>query len=216
MTGWFDAAMLGARIDGVEPSPLVAAAYLLSGLMLVCALRLRANRAGNRIALAGLALASGAALYSHDVVNLPEIVSALTIGGSIGLLLARRSPAASLPWLVIAGHGLLGLAAIATAWALYRNPFAFGLAGDDGIILPGNIVILAVGVATGALVVAGTLVMAIRRTCAGLALLGSGAGWSATALGLVLGNSAMVVAGALAGVAGLRLGWNARNIGPSA
>lgn len=211
MTATF-AALLGARIDGVGPSPLVASAYLLSGLLLFCALWLRPVRTGNRMALAAVALAVAATLYSHDVVNLPEIVGALVIGGSIGLLLARRCASGALSWLVVAGHGLLGLAAMAIAAALYHNPFAFGLVGADGAITPGDGVMLAAGGAIGLVVLIGALSMAFRRTQAGLAFVGSGAGWTTAALGFALGNGAMVVAGSLAGVAAWRFGWRARNI----
>lgn len=214
-------ALLGARIDGVDPSPLVAGAYLLSGFILLGALFLRAAPIGNRMAMAGILLAVAATLYSHDVVNLPEIVSALVIGGSIGLLLARRCAARRLPWLVVAAHGLLGVAAMATAGALFLNPFAFALARDDGTIAPHDGMVLAAGFAIGAIVVAGISWMAVRRTSAGmawmgLAWMGSGAGWAAAALGFALGNSALVVAGGMAGVAGWRLGWRARKIGPAA
>jgi NAD/NADP transhydrogenase beta subunit len=209
-------ALLGARIDGVDPSPLVAGAYLLSGLILLGALLWRAAPIGNRMAMAGILLAVAATLYSHDVVNLPEIVSALVIGGSIGLLLARRCAARRLPWLVVAAHGLLGVAAMATVGALFLNPFAFALTRDDGTIAPRDGMVLAAGFAIGAMVVAGISWMAVRRTQAGLAWIGSGAGWLAAALGFALGNSALVVAGGMAGVTGWRLGWRARKIGPAA
>ncbi|MEC3910427.1 NAD(P)(+) transhydrogenase (Re/Si-specific) subunit beta [Sphingobium sp. CR2-8] len=208
-------ALLGARMDGVDPSPLVAGAYLLSGVLLLAALRWRGQRHGNRIAMAGIALALAAALYSHDVMNLPEIASALVIGGSIGLLLARRCAARMLPWLVVVAHGLLGMAAMATACALWLNPFAFALVGDDGRITPDNRLLLAAGFTIGAMVVVGALLVAVTRRQTGLAWIGSGAGWAAVTLGFALGNSAMVMAGALAGVAGWRLGWRARRIGPA-
>jgi len=201
------AALLGARIDGIDPSPLVAGAYLIACILLLCALWSRATRTGNRFAMAGIALAVGATIYSHDVVNLPEILSALTIGGGIALVLARRCAAPMLPWLVVAGHGLLGLAAMAIAIVLFRNPFAFAITREDGLLLSAS-------VAFSALVLGGALTIAARRTQVGLAWLGSGSGWAAAALGFALGNSAMVVAGAMAGVAGARIGWRARRIAP--
>ena len=210
------AALLGARIDGIDPSPLVAGAYFLACALLLYALWSRATRTGNRFAMAGITLAVGAAIYSHDVVNLPEIVSALTIGGGIGLMLARRGAVRILPWLVVSGHGLLGLGAMATAFVLFRNPFAFAIVRDDGAMLPGDGLLLAAAFAIGALVLGGALTMAVRRTQVGLAWLGSGSGWAAAALGFALGNSAMVVAGAMAGVAAARIGWRADRAAPRA
>lgn len=212
----FDPAWLGARIDGVDPSPLVAGMWLASAGLLFCALWWRAHRMGNRIALAGGMLAVGAALYSHDVVNLPEIASALVIGGSIGLTLARRCAAGTLPWLIVVAYGLLGLAGMATGTALFLNPFAFGLVDGQGHVTPAHGALLAAGVVLGGLVALGALLILVRRTQAGLALVGSGVGWAATALGLATGNSAMVLVGGMAGAAGLRLGWHARVTGQAA
>ncbi|MES2172966.1 MAG: NAD(P)(+) transhydrogenase (Re/Si-specific) subunit beta [Pseudomonadota bacterium] len=199
------AAWLGVQLDGIDPSPVVAGAYLLSGLLLFLGLWLRTGRRGNRWTMAGIVTASAAAVYSHDVVNLPEMVSAVVIGGSIGLLLARRSAVAALPWLMVAGHGLLGVAAMAMAATLWRNPGAFGLTADDGALLT-------VGFALGAMTLAGALALAIGRRPGGLALIGSGAGFAAAMLGFAIGNSAMVMGGGMAGVAGLRLAWRARRI----
>jgi NAD/NADP transhydrogenase beta subunit len=198
-------AWLGAQLDGIDPSPVVAGTYLLSGILLFWGLWFRTGRHGNRWAMAGIVIGAAAAVYSHDVVNLPEMVSAVVIGGSIGLLLARRSAVAALPWLMVAGHGLLGVAAMAMAATLWRNPGAFGLTADDGALLT-------VGFGLGAMTLGGALALAIGRRPGGLVLLGSGAGWAAAALGFAIGNSAMVVAGGMAGVAGLRLAWRARRI----
>lgn len=205
----FDPAWLGARIDGVDPSPLVAGMWLGAAGLLLCALWLRGYRTGNRIALAGGMLAVGAALYSHDVVNLPEIASALVIGGSIGLMLARRCGGHRLPWLVVVAYALLGLAGMATGTALLLNPFAFGLVDGPGRVTPAHGTLLAGGIAIGGLAALCALLMLVRQTQDYLALVGSGAGWTAAALGLAMGNSAMVLAGGMAGAAGLRLGWRA-------
>ena len=201
----FGPAWLGAQLDGVDPSPVVAGAYLLSALLLLVGLWLRTGRHSHRWAMAGIVTGAAAAVYSHDVVNLPEMVSAVVIGGSIGLLLARRCAVAALPWLVVAGHGLLGVAAMAMGATLWRNPGAFGLTADDGALL-------AAGFGLGAVTLAGALVLVFRRRPGGLALLSSSAGWAAAALGFAIGNSAMVVAGGMAGVGGLRLAWRARRI----
>lgn len=205
-------AWLGAQLDGIDPSPVVAGAYLLSGLLLLVGLWLRNSRHSHRWAMAGIATGAAAAVYSHDVVNLPEMVSAVVIGGSIGLLLARRSAVAALLWLAVAGHGLLGVAAMAMAATLWRNPGAFGLLGDDGAVLPFGGGMLVAGFGLGVPTLAGALVLAFGRRLGGLPLLTSGAGWAAAALGFAIGNGAMVVAGGMAGVAGLRLAWRARRI----
>lgn len=209
-------ALLGARIDGIDPSPLVAAIYMVSGILMLCALWLRAEQAGHRIAMAGIALAMAAALYGHDVINLPEIASVLVVGGGIGLLLVRRCVGQALPWLIVAGHGLLGMAAMATVSVLALNPVLFGLVGEDGTIASANGLLLVAAFAMSLMVVGGALLMAFCRTHAALALVGGGAGWSTAALGFALGNSAMVMAGAFAGMAGFRLGWREHKVRPAA
>lgn len=216
MSAAFDPAWLGARIEGVDPSPLVAGMWFAAATLLLCALWLRGHRVGNRLVLAGGMLAVGAALYSHDVVNLPEIASALAIGGSIGLTLARRCNAHRLPWLVILAYGLLGLAGVATGAALFLNPFAFGLVDGQGDVTPVHGALLAASATIGGLVALVALLMLVRRTQADLALVASGAGWASAALGLAMGNSAMILVGGMAGAAGLRLGWRARALGRAA
>lgn len=216
MTSMSGLALLGARLDGVDPSPVVAGACLVAGTLFCLALHRRSPRHGSRLAMAGVAIAVAAAIYSHDVVNLPEIVAALVIGGSIGLLLARRCALAVLPRLVIVGQGLLGLAAMATGTAIVMNPGAFGLAGEGDGLVSGWCALPVFGAATGALLLARALWLALRRMPPGDTLLGVGTGLATAALGFTLGNSAMVMAGGLAVSAGLRLAWRARKAAPAA
>lgn len=207
------AAFLGARIDGVDPSSLVAGAYLIAAALLFCGLVFRTIPAGNRASMAGIMLATGAALYSHDVINLPEMISIMAMGGGIGLLFARRCPAWAFPWVVVAGHGLTGVAIMATAAALCRNPLAFGLAGDDGAMAAGNVAMLILCCVLAGAATIHALAMAFRRTQAALPMLSATLAFAAAALGLAMGNSVMVMAGGMAGVAACRIGWRGRRIG---
>ncbi|WP_298398109.1 hypothetical protein [Sphingobium sp.] len=158
------------------------------------ALRERAGRRANRLAMMGVALACGGAVYSHDVLNLPEMIGAVVMGGGFGLLLVRRAARRMLPLLTRAAQALLGIAAIALAGAVWRNPGAFGVAGS-GVAMA----LLAAGVLIGGLVALGALWPGRIAPH----LLSSGAGWTAALLGLAMGNGAMAIGGALAGVAGL-------------
>ncbi|MFC3442140.1 hypothetical protein ACFOKF_13265 [Sphingobium rhizovicinum] len=206
MTAGF-AALLGARIDGIAPSPFVAFLYLLAGLCLLLALRWGSGRRAGRVALLGVALASGGALYSHDVMNLPEMLGAIVVGGGLGLLLVRRAARRMLPILLRISQGLLGVAAVATAGAVWRNPGAFGLEGDGAAMT-----LLAAAALIGMLVCLG----AIWPGRVGALILSGGAGWAGALLGLAIGNSAMVIGGALAGVAGLSFVLRGRKMARSA
>ena len=205
------AALLGIRIDGVDPSPFVAGVYLLAGLLFLIAMR-SPQRRGNRLALAGLVLACAAAVYSHDVVNLPEMVGAVIIGGGIGLLLVRRAAQAVLPTLIGLGLGLLGAAAMALAAAILRNRGPFDLEGAAAICA-------IIGGLIGAVQLFAALLAGwTGRIGDGLVRLWliAGAGAAGAMLGLAIGNSAMVMGGALAASGSLTLGWRVRKMGPAA
>lgn len=194
MTGGGVAMLLGARMDGVDPSPFVAAICLLAGFCLFLAMRSAARRRANRLALVGVVLACGAAVYSHDVVNLPEMVGAVVIGGGFGLLLVRRAAWPTLPLLIRMSHGLTGAAAMAMAAAVACNPGAFGLASSGAAMM-----VLGGAGAIGGLACLG----ALRPGRIGDLAMASGPGWAGAMLGLAIGNSALVIGGTLAGMIGL-------------
>ncbi|HEX7742041.1 MAG TPA: NAD(P)(+) transhydrogenase (Re/Si-specific) subunit beta [Sphingobium sp.] len=114
------------------------------------------HRRHRHAAAAGGLILTGTALYAADVVNLPEIVGALGIGGAIGVMLGRELPAHRLPALLTALAGLVGLAAIAVAQAAWLNPYAFGLIDGSGDrIAPRAAIIVGVAILMGAMTCAG-------------------------------------------------------------
>lgn len=92
--------------------------------------RRRVVRWGRNSAFLGVLLLGGIAVYSHDVMNLPEICGLGVIGCAVGLMLAREWPAGHLPSLLAGAVGLTGLAAVIAALGALRNPHAFGLLDD--------------------------------------------------------------------------------------
>lgn len=117
------------------------------------------DRRRRHAAAAGVLILTGAALYGADVVNLPEIVGVLIIGGAIGVMLARELPAHRLPALLTTLAGLVGLAAIAVAQAAWLNPYAFGLiGGSDDRIVPRAVIAVGVAMLMGAMACAGGFV----------------------------------------------------------
>ena len=81
-------AMAAAGAEGFAASPFVSLAYLIAGVLFILALRglssPASSRRGNRMGMAGMAIAVATTLYTHDVISLPEIVGAIAIGGAIG------------------------------------------------------------------------------------------------------------------------------------
>ena len=63
--------------------PFVAFAYLVSGVLFILALRglssPASSRTGNRYGMIGMLIAVATTLYTHDIVNLPEIIVAIGI-----------------------------------------------------------------------------------------------------------------------------------------
>lgn len=157
-------------------------------------------------AVAGTAILSAAAIYGMDVINGPEIVAALIIGGAIGLMLGREWPESRLFALLTIFAACSGAAMVCAAVAAWLNPFAFGLV-DEGRtgIAARHLVALAVAAFAGWGACIGGAVAMLRRGKAGGALLAISiglAGWSAAAMAFLLENMGLVVAGGLAGAAG--------------
>jgi NAD(P) transhydrogenase subunit beta len=252
----------------------VLLAYLGAGICFILALRGLSNpessRAGNRIGMAGMAIAVGTTLIAHEIAGLWEIVAAIAIGGAIGFVTARRIAMTAMPQLVAAFHSLVGMAAVLVGAAAYLNPVAFGIAGPDGLIHFNSRLEMALGVAIGAITFSGSVIAFLKLngnmsgkpimlplrhvinlgtlaaivgligyftqdqapwifwTVVGLSfaigflliipiggadmpvvisMLNSYSGWAAAAMGFTLGNSAMIITGALVGSSGAILSY---------
>ncbi|NNM75601.1 NAD(P)(+) transhydrogenase (Re/Si-specific) subunit beta [Sphingomonas sp. ID1715] len=263
-------------------NPWVALAYLIAGVCFILALRglssPASSRRGNRFGMAGMALAVGTTLFTHDLASLPEIAGAIAIGGVIGFITARRIAMTAMPQLVAAFHSLVGLAAVLVASAAFLNPQAFGIAqvitpfaGPNIVnIFPVSRIEMALGVAIGAITFSGSVIAFLKLngnmsgapillpgrhiinlgTLAAIlgliayfvtdqsgwvfwtvtalsfligflliipiggadmpvvvSMLNSYSGWAAAAMGFTLGNTAMIITGALVGSSGAILSY---------
>jgi NAD(P) transhydrogenase subunit beta len=110
----------------------VALAYLIAGGCFILALRGLSSpvtsQRGNRLGMIGMAIAVLTTLLTHGIASIGEILVAIAVGGSIGLVTARRIQMTAMPQLVAAFHSLVGLAAVLVGVAAYLNPIAFGIA----------------------------------------------------------------------------------------
>ena len=98
---------------------LVAAAFFIVGLK-----RLNSPataRHGNFISGIGMAIAIIATLIDKQVVSYGVIIAGLIVGGTIGLIMARRAKMTEMPQLVALLHGIGSLAALLVACAEYLH-----------------------------------------------------------------------------------------------
>ncbi len=264
-------------VEHAAANPWATLAYLVAGVCFILALRGLSHpttaRRGNMLGMAGMALAVGTTLVTHELASLPEIVGAIGIGGAIGWIIARRIAMTDMPQLVAAFHSLVGLAAVLVGWSAYLNPQAFGIADPGGAIHTVSRVELALGVAIGAITFSGSIIAFLKlagkmsgkpillpgrhvinlgtlAAIVGLtaayaldpsgtsvpylaiitllafaigflliipiggadmpvvvSMLNSYSGWAAAAMGFTLGNTAMIITGALVGASGAILSY---------
>ena len=79
-------------------------------------------RRGNWFGIVGMTLALLATVFGVVTQHYELLLGALVIGGSIGLLLARRVQMTQMPELVAILHSLVGLAAVAVGFANFMDP----------------------------------------------------------------------------------------------
>jgi NAD(P) transhydrogenase subunit beta len=144
----------------------VLLAYLISGICFILALRglssPDSSRRGNLIGMAGMTIAVVTTLATHELASLWEIGIAILIGGSIGLITARRIQMTAMPQLVAAFHSLVGMAAVLVGAAAFLNPSAFGIVDEAGAILGVSRVEMGLGVAIGAITFSGSVIAFLK------------------------------------------------------
>jgi len=105
---------------------VVTASYIAATILFILALGGLSNqetaRRGNWYGITGMAIALVATLLGVVTANYTILLVALLIGGSIGLLLARRVQMTQMPELVAILHSLVGLAAVAVGFANFMDP----------------------------------------------------------------------------------------------
>ncbi|WP_116136674.1 NAD(P)(+) transhydrogenase (Re/Si-specific) subunit beta [Trinickia diaoshuihuensis] len=155
---------------------VVTLLYLLASVCFIQALKGLSNpksaRAGNVFGMAGMAIAilttvalivkQAALLGSNLALGLGLLFAALVVGGAIGAYVAARVEMTKMPELVAAMHSLIGLAAVAIAYAVVSEPAAFGLvppdAPDPGFLPYGNRIELFIGTFVGAITFSGSVI----------------------------------------------------------
>ena len=105
---------------------IIAVSYIIATILFILALGGLSNqetaRRGNWYGIIGMAIALIATILGVVSQNYALLFGALVIGGSIGLLAARRVQMTQMPELVAILHSLVGIAAVAVGFANFMDP----------------------------------------------------------------------------------------------
>jgi NAD(P) transhydrogenase subunit beta len=105
---------------------IVNVSYIIATILFILALGGLSNqetaRRGNWYGIIGMTIALLATVFGGDVTaNYDKLIVALLVGGSVGLLLARRVQMTQMPELVAILHSLVGAAAVAVGFANFMG-----------------------------------------------------------------------------------------------
>ena len=105
---------------------IISVSYIIATILFILALGGLSNqetaRRGNWYGIIGMAIALIATILGIVTANYVPMFIALLIGGSIGLMAARRVKMTQMPELVAILHSLVGLAAVAVGFANFMDP----------------------------------------------------------------------------------------------
>ncbi|WP_405231965.1 Re/Si-specific NAD(P)(+) transhydrogenase subunit beta [Lentisalinibacter salinarum] len=108
------------------PQGIVTVAYIGATILFILALGGLSNqetaRRGNLYGITGMAIALLATIFGIVTDNYVLLIVALAIGGTIGLLVARRVQMTQMPELVAILHSLVGLAAVCVGFVNFGDP----------------------------------------------------------------------------------------------
>ena len=107
-------------------SGLVTVAYIGATILFILALGGLSNpetaRRGNLYGIIGMSIALLATVFGVVTAHYLLLLGGLVVGGSIGLILARRVQMTEMPELVAILHSLVGLAAVLVGFANFMDP----------------------------------------------------------------------------------------------
>ena len=105
---------------------IVTVSYIAATVLFILALgglsSQETARRGNWYGITGMTIALLATIFGVVTQNYTTLLVALLIGGSIGIVLARRIQMTQMPELVASLHSLVGLAAVTVGFANFMDP----------------------------------------------------------------------------------------------
>jgi NAD(P) transhydrogenase subunit beta len=146
-------------------SSLVAFSYLVSAVLFILSLyglsSPKTSRLGNYFGMGGMALAILTTLFLPQVKHVFVILIAITIGGVIGFLVAKKVKMTAMPQLVAGFHSLVGLAAVLIASCALWLPNSFNIMEDNHIKFA-SLIEMGLGVVIGAITFTGSIVAFLK------------------------------------------------------
>ena len=137
---------------------IVTVSYIAATILFILALGGLSNqetaRRGNWYGITGMAIALLATIFGVVTENYVALMAALVIGGSIGLLLAKRVQMTEMPELVAILHSLVGLAAVMVGYANFMDPSVH----FEGVELTIHDIETYIGVLIGAVTFSGSII----------------------------------------------------------
>ncbi len=119
---------------------------------------------GNYFGIIGMIIASTTTLFitpPSSRLDILLLIGGVTIGGSIGLIIAKKIAMTAMPQLVAAFHSLVGLAAVLVASAALYVPSSMGI-GSVGNIHLASLIEMGLGVIIGAITFSGSIIAFLK------------------------------------------------------
>ena len=139
---------------------VITVSYIIATILFILALGGLSNqetaRRGNYYGMIGMAIALIATVLGVVTQHYTILLAALVVGGSIGLLAARRVQMTQMPELVAILHSLVGMAAVAVGFANFMDPGR--LEHYSGIDLTIHDIETYIGVLIGAVTFSGSVI----------------------------------------------------------
>jgi NAD(P) transhydrogenase subunit beta len=110
----------------MEFNGIMVGSYIIATILFILALGGLSNqetaRRGNWYGIVGMAIALAATIWGIVTQAYVELIVALLIGGTVGIIAARRVQMTQMPELVAILHSLVGAAAVAVGFANFMDP----------------------------------------------------------------------------------------------
>ena len=137
---------------------IVTVSYIAATILFIVALgglsSQETARRGNWYGITGMTIALLATIFGVVTQNYTMLLVALLIGGSIGIILARRIQMTQMPELVASLHSLVGLAAVMVGFANFMHPGVH----LEGVELTIHDIETYVGILIGAVTFSGSII----------------------------------------------------------
>jgi len=135
--------------------------YLVASVLFILSLKGLASpasaRRGNQFGMIGMAIAVLTTFFLPVMQDYALIILGVVIGGTVGVVIARRIAMTAMPQLVAGFHSLVGMAAVLIAMAALWSPESYNIGTEDNIAV-GSLLEMAIGAVIGAITFTGSVV----------------------------------------------------------